>query len=141
MLSQVPEVREGDFYWSNESYCLSGCFSLPFPFFFSGSFSGKCSIFFPPPPASVPITLPVLDFGRLRATIRASVYGAGHMAHNAKQQLHGNLETSPPQGHGAHGSVRPPRWDTRACRRSICDHARTHRVPPLQTNAGAAAEH
>lgn len=84
MLSQVPGVREGDFYWSNESFCLSGPF---FPCFFlvPGSFSGKCLIFPPPPrPASVPIILPVLDFGRLRATIRASVYGAGHMARNAK---------------------------------------------------------
>lgn len=85
MLSQVPEVREGDFYWSNESYCLSGFFFLAFSFFFFfWVFFRQMFDFFPPPPASVPITLPVLDFGRLRATIRASVYGAGHMARNAK---------------------------------------------------------
>lgn len=107
MLSQVPEVREGDFYKSNESSFLS----LPCRCFWV-FYRQRLNFFHPPTPApvSVPITLPVLDFGRLRATIRASVYGASHMAHNAKQQLHGNLKTSPPQGHGhAHGHVCPPR--------------------------------
>ena len=33
MLSQVPEVREGDFYWSNESFCLSELFFLAFSLF------------------------------------------------------------------------------------------------------------
>lgn len=91
VLSQVPEVREGGFCWSNESYCLSGLvFFLTFSLFLC--LSGKCLIFFfffshfPPLPASVPISLSlsILDLGRLRATIRATVCGAGHMARNAK---------------------------------------------------------
>lgn len=140
-LNQEPEVREGDLHWSNESYCLPEFPFLLFPcswFFFRQMFDLFSP---PPPPASVPSILPVLDFGRLRATIRASVYGAGHMARDAKQQLHGNLERSPPQGHGAEGSACPPRWDTGACHHLIYDHARTDRAPLMQTNARAAAKH
>lgn len=71
-------------------------------------------IFFSPPPASVPITLSVLGFGKLRATIRGSVYGVGHTAHNAEHQLHGDPGMSPLQGHHGGRRVCPPRGDTGA---------------------------
>lgn len=53
MLSQVPGVREGDFYWSNESFCLSGLFPLLFPcswVFFRQMFD----LFSPPTPSLCP---------------------------------------------------------------------------------------
>lgn len=89
-------------------------------------------IFSPPPPACVPITLPVLDFGRLRATIRASVYGVGHMAGNAKHQLHGDLSTSPAQGRVGHAAC-PQGCDHSTALPSLCC-----RVTPEQAELGMA---